>query len=302
MFDYYLVINSKIIALLFPTTDFNPWLTMFGKALIFVLLWLLNLQILIQFYKYQGTGNDFILIDNRDNHFDKNDTKLINRLCDRRFGIGADGLILLENDNISDFAMVYFNSDGNQSTMCGNGGRCIVAFANKLGIIENKATFLAVDGMHYASIDNNIISLQMTNVDDIQVDNNYVFLDTGSPHHVEMVQNLSTLDVVQKGAEIRYGDLYGKSGSNVNFVEIVADDEFNLRTYERGVEDETFACGTGATATAIAMHKTGKTSKNSIQLNVKGGVLQVSFNEIDGKYHDIYLQGAATFVFKGEIA
>lgn len=255
----------------------------------------------IHFYKYQGTGNDFVLIDNRDNVFDKNDTNLINRLCDRRFGIGADGLILLENDKISDFAMVYFNSDGNQSTMCGNGGRCIVAFAKKLGIIDSETTFLAVDGLHYATIKDDLVALQMTDVAKVDTHDTYTFLDTGSPHHIEKVSDLHEFDVVAQGASIRNSDLYGKAGSNVNFVEKVSDTEFDLRTYERGVEDETFACGTGATAAAIAMHKTAESSANTIKLNVKGGELHVSFVEMNGMYTQIFLTGAATFVFKGEI-
>ena len=255
----------------------------------------------LHFYKYQGTGNDFVLIDNRDNQFDKNDTNLISRLCDRRFGIGGDGLILLENDKISDFAMVYYNSDGNQSTMCGNGGRCIVAFAKKLAIIENQTTFVAADGLHFASIDNDIVSLQMSDVRKVDVQNEHTFLDTGSPHHVELVENLTEYNVVANGSKIRNSDLYGTAGSNVNFVEKKDETEFNLRTYERGVEDETFACGTGAAAVAIAMHKIGKTNSSVIKLNVKGGELSVSFNEKNGIYSEIFLTGPATFVFKGEI-
>ncbi len=253
------------------------------------------------FYKYQGTGNDFVLIDNRDNQFDKNDTNLISRLCDRRFGIGGDGLILLENDKISDFAMVYYNSDGNQSTMCGNGGRCIVAFAKRLSIIEDQTTFSAVDGLHFASIENDIVSLQMSDVNEIDVQQQYTFLDTGSPHHVELVENLQVYNVVANGSKIRNSDLYGTAGSNVNFVEKKDEAQFYLRTYERGVEDETFACGTGATAAAIAMHKIGKTKSSVIKLNVKGGELSVSFNEKNGLYSEIFLTGPATFVFKGEI-
>lgn len=255
----------------------------------------------IHFYKYQGAGNDFVLIDNRNYVFDKKDTNLINRLCDRRFGIGADGLILLESDKNSDFAMVYFNSDGNQSTMCGNGGRCIVAFAKKLGIIDNETTFSAVDGLHYATIKDELVALQMTDVRKIDTHDNYTFLDTGSPHHIEMVKDLVNYDVFTNGASIRNSDLYGIAGSNINFVEKVNQAEFDLRTYERGVEDETFACGTGATATAIAMHNTGESSANSIKLNVKGGELHVSFVEKNGMYSQIFLTGPAAFVFKGEI-
>jgi len=256
----------------------------------------------IKFYKYQGTGNDFVMIDNRDEKFPKNNTKLVEQLCDRRFGIGGDGLILLENDNSTDFRMVYYNSDGNQSSMCGNGGRCLVAFAKRLNVIEKETIFMATDGLHHATIfEDGIVSLQMKDVSDINVTPGYVFLDTGSPHHIEIVDDLKNLDVRSKGAQIRYGELYGEKGSNVNFVKQVDDATFSLRTYERGVEDETFSCGTGATAAAIAMRVLGKTDSDTIQLNVEGGKLEVSFHADDNKFTDVFLKGPATFVFSGTI-
>lgn len=256
----------------------------------------------ITFYKYQGTGNDFVMIDNRDNSFPKNDTKLIEFLCDRRFGVGADGLILLENDNETHFRMVYYNSDGNQSSMCGNGGRCLVAFAKSLDVIKDETIFIATDGLHNATIfDNNIVSLQMKDVNDVKIEKDYVFLDTGSPHHVMMAEDLQQLDVKELGSKIRYSELYGEKGSNVNFVKQVSENEFSVRTYERGVEDETLSCGTGATAVAIAMNATGKTNSGTINLNVEGGKLEVSFEKNDGKYTNVFLKGPATFVFKGTI-
>lgn len=256
----------------------------------------------INFYKYQGTGNDFIMIDNRQGTFFKNNTKLVEELCDRRFGIGADGLILLENDNSTDFKMVYYNSDGNQSSMCGNGGRCIVAFAKSLGIIDNETTFIATDGLHYATIsEDGTVSLQMKDVDNIKVEKDYVFLDTGSPHHIQLVEDLENFPVKEKGSEIRYGALYGKAGSNVNFVKQQSSDTFSVRTYERGVEDETLSCGTGVTAVAIAMKAIGKTDSNKIKLNVEGGKLEVSFTPIEGRYVDVFLKGPATFVFEGNV-
>ncbi|MFY7739904.1 MAG: diaminopimelate epimerase [Flavobacterium sp.] len=263
----------------------------------------------LKFYKYQGTGNDFVMIDNRQNFFPKNDTKLIERLCDRRFGIGADGLILLENDNSTDlstekvdFRMVYYNSDGNESSMCGNGGRCLVAFAKSLNVINNNATFIATDGLHHATIDENgIVSLQMKDVDEVKIDTEYVFLNTGSPHHVTLVNDLENYNVKENGAEIRYSDLYGKAGSNVNFVNQISDNHFRLRTYERGVEDETLSCGTGATATAIAMNVIGKTNSNSIDINVEGGKLKVIFEKADKGFEKVFLIGPATFVFEGII-
>ena len=256
----------------------------------------------ITFYKYQGTGNDFVIIDNRDLTFPKNDTKLINFLCDRRFGVGSDGLMLLEDDNSSDFKMVYYNADGNESSMCGNGGRCLVAFAKQLGVIKDKATFIAVDGLHHATIDdNNIVSLQMIDVASVNSTPQYVFLNTGSPHHVQLVEDLKNFDVKNEGAKIRYGALYGTDGSNVNFVSPIGENEFAIRTYERGVEDETLSCGTGATAVAIAMKKIGKATANDITINVQGGQLKVAFTEEPQGYSNIHLIGPAQFVFKGEI-
>lgn len=256
----------------------------------------------LTFYKYQGTGNDFVMIDNRTNFFPKKNTKLIEKLCNRRFGIGGDGLILLENHPNYDFKMVYYNSDGNESSMCGNGGRCLVAFAKKLNVISENAHFEAVDGYHFATINaENTVSLQMKDVNDIKIDSNYTFLNSGSPHHVQMVNDLKTVDVQSEGAKIRYSDLYGNAGSNVNFVSQLENNIFAVRTYERGVEDETLSCGTGVTAVAIAMHKTGKTNKNVIDLNVEGGKLKVQFDENNGNYTKVFLIGPATFVFEGTI-
>lgn len=253
------------------------------------------------FYKYQGTGNDFVFVDNRQEFFNKNNTKLIASLCDRRFGVGGDGLILLENDKEVDFRMVYFNADGNQSTMCGNGGRCIVAFAEMLNIIKEKTTFNAIDGLHEATIENGFVKLKMQDVETISVSDSYTFLNTGSPHHVALVNNLKNFDVKTEGSKIRYGAPYNNEGTNVNFVSQINIDTFAVRTYERGVEDETLSCGTGVTAVAIAMHTIGKTDKEELTLNVEGGVLKVSFNKVDTGYKNIWLQGPAKLVFKGEI-
>ena len=263
----------------------------------------------LEFYKYQGTGNDFVMIDNRLSVFPKDNTQLIAHLCDRRFGIGGDGLILLENDEIAsklamntDFKMVYYNSDGNQSSMCGNGGRCLVAFAKRLHVIENNTTFIATDGLHHASVaKDGIVSLQMIDVSNIKIESNYTFMNTGSPHHVQLVEDLEHYNVKENGAELRYGTLYGKEGSNINFVKKIDETTFSLRTYERGVEDETLACGTGATAVAIAMNAIGKTKATAINLNVEGGKLAVSFDEYQGKYTNVFLKGPAKFVFKGTI-
>lgn len=255
----------------------------------------------LEFYKYQGTGNDFVMIDNRALHFPKENTDLVAHLCHRRFGIGADGLILLENDDTTDFRMVYYNSDGREGSLCGNGGRCTVAFAKFLGIIDKDTTFNAADGVHMASIDpEGMVGLQMQDLSEITKRVNYAFLDTGSPHHVQMVKGIQDFDVYGEGRKIRYG-LYGKTGSNVNFVEPLGDDAFAVRTYERGVEDETLSCGTGVTAVALAMHDQGKTRSNEVNVKVQGGQLKVQFEKVDGVYRNIYLIGPAEQVFKGRI-
>ena len=257
---------------------------------------------MMNFYKYQGTGNDFVMIDNREENFPKNNKILIAQLCHRRFGIGADGLILLENDPQYDFRMVYYNSDGRESTMCGNGGRCVVAFAKQLGIIEHKTLFIAVDGEHRATIEgDNYVRLQMKNVTEVEEHKGYVFLNTGSPHHVQWVKEVDTVDVKDEGATIRYGKLYAtQGGSNVNFVS-KGENGFKVRSYERGVEDETYSCGTGVTAVAIALYHTKQTENQSITLHTRGGDLQVSFDRVGEGYENIYLSGSAQFVFEGTI-
>jgi len=253
----------------------------------------------ITFFKYQGTGNDFVMIDNRDLTFPKANNELIASLCDRKFGVGADGLILLENDAALDFKMMYYNSDGNEGSMCGNGGRCLVAFAQFLGIIKNECSFNAVDGIHKAAIEDGIVSLQMTDVSEVKRKPNSFFLDTGSPHHVQIVENLKSFNVPKEGAKLRYG-VYGASGSNINFVEQETEDTFAVRTYERGVEDETLSCGTGVTAVAIAMHSAGKANQNQVNIDTEGGRLAVRFDYVDG-YENVHLIGPAKQVFKGEI-
>lgn len=248
------------------------------------------------FFKYQGTGNDFVMIDNRAQTFPKENTNTISKICDRHFGIGADGIILIENDSKFDFRMVYFNADGSE-TFCGNGGRCAVAFAKQLEIIDLETSFIAFDGPHYAKINDEMISLQMIDVSEIEVKNNSVYAYTGTQHHVTLVENLEKYPILQKGREIRHS--YPEPGANVNFVEQINNHTFKVRTYEKGVEDETLACGTGVTAVAIAMHATKKTADSLISLPVLGGQLQVSFDENKGKYTNVFLKGPAEFVFKG---
>jgi len=255
----------------------------------------------ISFYKYQGAGNDFVMIDDRKRNFPQTE-ELISFLCDRHFGIGADGLILLQDEVDSDFRMLYFNSDGRESTMCGNGGRCIAKFAKDLGLIENDALFTAIDGGHSAQIEGVEVHLKMTNITEIQTFDNYLFLNTGSPHHVEFVKEVSEVDVKNFGRKIRYGSPYFEEGTNVNFVELIDENTLKIRTYERGVEDETLACGTGITAAAIAAYESGRVSKNEINVLAEGGNLSVKFEKnASNGYENVWLTGSAQKVFEGEI-
>ena len=256
----------------------------------------------MRFYKYQGTGNDFIIFDDR-NQFFKLGQKQIAQLCHRRFGIGADGLMLLQNANDYDFRMVYYNSDGTLGTMCGNGGRCLVRFAADLGIVAGKTNFIAVDGPHTAFITDEVISLQMQNVSEITAMQQDFYTNTGSPHYVRFCADVQQYDVRNTGAEIRYSDAFeGQGGTNVNFVQDLGQNSLFVRTYERGVEDETYSCGTGVTASALcAASQFGHQSP--VQIQSLGGHLSVSFegNAQDG-YTNIFLTGPAVKVFEGEVS
>lgn len=251
----------------------------------------------IKFQKYQGAGNDFIIIDNRKASVNL-DQKQIALLCHRRFGIGADGLMLLEDDTETDFRMKYYNSDGKEGSMCGNGGRCIVAFAKALGIDKQNYRFTAIDGLHEAKFDSALINLKMNDVLDIKKIDQEWFLNTGSPHVVKWVEQIDTLNVEQKGQTLRYDNRFGKSGTNVNFIE-QNDNCLKIRTFERGVEAETLACGTGAVASAIIAHL--QSGKNSYRLEALGGTLEVSFENDGNKFFNIWLKGPAEKVFDGEI-
>ena len=258
----------------------------------------------LNFFKYQGTGNDFIMVDNRNPVLSKNNTNLIRFLCNRRFGIGADGLILLENslDENEDFKMVYFNADGNESSMCGNGGRCLVAFAKYLGIISKEAAFGAIDGFHKAVIEDDLVGLQMSEVRRISEAGSAYFLNTGSPHHVIFSDEVGDIDVQKEGSAVRYSPEYlSKGGTNVNFVSPLDTASFNVRTYERGVEAETLSCGTGVTASALAAYHSGKTTSTTVKLVTPGGELTVSFKPSTEGFEEIWLTGPAKQVFKGEI-
>lgn len=254
-----------------------------------------------KFYKYQGAGNDFILIDNRTSNFPKNNPELYNKLCDRRFGIGADGIMLLENLADYDFKMVYFNADGNESSMCGNGGRCLVKFAEELNIIKTECRFLAVDGVHHAKISDENIELEMIDVEGWENVPEGISLYTGSPHYIKWVDDVYHIDVFEMGRAIRYNDTYKKEGINVNFLEYI-DGVLNVRTYERGVEDETLSCGTGVTAAAMAYAiKHNLSGDITVPIQTKGGSLEVRFNRVNNSFKHVYLIGPAKKVFEGII-
>lgn len=257
----------------------------------------------LAFYKYQGAGNDFILVDNRDLVLNHQNPALIKKLCDRRFGIGGDGLMCLEKEAGFDFKMVYYNADGQPSSMCGNGGRCIVAFAKFLKLIGSETKFLAVDGLHYAKVSENgdWVSLQMIDVETVKMDGDAFIINTGSPHYIKFDNAVADKNVFEEGRKIRYSDTYKAEGININFVEPQANHLF-VRTYERGVEDETYACGTGVTAVALAYAiKKNQTGTIETPIKVLGGELNIRFNYDGDKFTHIFLEGPAQMVFKGEL-
>ncbi|QEK52603.1 diaminopimelate epimerase [Pedobacter aquae] len=259
----------------------------------------------LNFYKYQGAGNDFVIVDNRKLGFNHHNPTLLAKICDRRFGVGGDGIMFLEEKEGYDFEMVYYNADGQPSSMCGNGGRCIVAFAKFLGIINQETDFLAVDGPHYAKIsaEGDWVSLQMIDVDVVKMDGHDYVINTGSPHFVRLeTSDIAKKNVFEEGRIIRYNETYNQEGINVNFVEDKQDYLF-VRTYERGVEDETYACGTGVTAVALAMAKhKNLTGHISTPIKVLGGDLNIKFDYDGEHYRHIFLEGPAIQVFKGTIA
>ncbi|MEO6894509.1 MAG: diaminopimelate epimerase [Ginsengibacter sp.] len=255
----------------------------------------------IKFYKYQGVGNDFILIDNREKIALELTAQHIQKMCDRHFGIGADGLMLMNEKEGFDFEMIYFNADGKEGSMCGNGGRCIVQFAFNKGIKKNKYTFLATDGVHKAKIDlDKKVSLEMKDVSDVEFSLDHYVLNTGSPHYVKFVSIADEINVVAEGRKIRNSKEFAEKGINVNFVQTVDDDHIYVRTYERGVENETLSCGTGVTASAL-MAAHNENGFNHVDVKTKGGNLSVEFDKIsDSEFKNIWLSGPATFVFSGE--
>ena len=258
----------------------------------------------LTFHKYHGTGNDFILVDDPNGEIRLTE-KMVESLCNRRFGIGADGLIIMSHLQGYDFQMIYYNADGKVSSMCGNGGRCITAFAKLLGRIDGEATFSAVDGSHravIAGVSPMIVKLQMNDVREIKSIDNLIYLHTGSPHVVQFVDDVAVLDVKEEGKKIRFSTPFKADGVNVNFVE-KSGNQLIVRTYERGVEDETLSCGTGVVASAIAAFATNeiKAGKSEVAIRTKGGSLKVYFEKSGSTFRDVWLEGEATFVYKGLI-
>jgi diaminopimelate epimerase len=255
----------------------------------------------VTFYKYQGTGNDFIIMDNRDGAINLTE-KQVRHLCNRRFGIGGDGLMLLNTKPGYDFEMIYYNSDGRVGSMCGNGGRCLVKFAWDMGIQKTDYRFIAYDGEHDADIDEDgWVNLKMQDVNNVEHNRGDAILNTGSPHYIKPVNEVKDLDIFREGRNIRYNRTYEKEGINVNFVE-QKDDHIFVRTYERGVENETYSCGTGVTAAALVFAHNDR-GFNRVEVETPGGKLAVEFDKMDDDhFENIWLCGPATFVFKGEVA
>lgn len=255
----------------------------------------------IKFQKYQGAGNDFVILDNRNNEFSNLDTEQVKKLCDRHFGVGSDGLMMLNNKAGYDFEMLYFNADGHPGSMCGNGGRCMIRYVYNLGIHTYTYKFWASDGLHEAEVDNHWIRLKMNDVNEIEEHSSYVILNTGSPHFVKFANDVENIDVVETGREIRYSKKYMPDGINVNFVESTGEDSIFVRTYERGVEDETLSCGTGVTAAALVSAHNPR-GFNRVDVKTPGGNLSVEFTKVDDThFENIWLCGPAEFVFAGEI-
>lgn len=254
----------------------------------------------LTFYKYQGTGNDFVILDNRNGNIELTKSQ-VNHLCDRRFGIGADGLMLLNTLEGYDFGMKYYNADGNEGSMCGNGGRCLTRFAYDMGIHREHYHFMAIDGKHEATFgEHGWIHLKMVDVNKVENHHGDFVLDTGSPHYIRPAANVTKVNVFTEGRNIRYSKDFEAKGINVNFVEQTGKGII-VRTYERGVEDETFSCGTGVTASALVFAH-NENGFNRIEVQTKGGHLAVEYEKTgEQTFENIWLCGPADFVFKGEI-
>lgn len=250
----------------------------------------------VKFSKYQGTGNDFIMINNMDKKVSLSQGQ-IQFLCDRKLGVGADGVILIEPHESADFYVNYFNSDGSQS-FCGNGSRCSVAYSKTQNIFSgNKCSFSAIDGIHKGQIlDDRKIKVSMGDVFGVEDVKGDFVLDTGSPHYVQLCDDISNLDILTKAHEIRYNERFSESGINVNFVQN-NNGSISMRTYERGVENETLSCGTGVTAVALSM--SNRQGNQEVKIRTQGGELFVSFHANSDQFTNVSLTGPVVSVYKG---
>ena len=255
----------------------------------------------ISFDKYQGCGNDFIIINNLSNTFPNTSNDLIKNLCDRNFGIGSDGLILINKSKKESFEMVYYNADGNLSSMCGNGGRCAIHFCYQKNIINKKSNFLAFDGIHHGEVFDDYIKISMQNVEGHELINDDIFIDSGSPHLVKILKNISEIDILRTSRDIQKSKEFKSEGVNVNYVKFVDYETIQIRTYERGVEDETLSCGTGAVAAALSFFILSNSDLEKVSVKTQGGDLFVEFKNDNNNFYDIYLSGKVKKVFSGEI-
>lgn len=254
----------------------------------------------VPFVKYEGTGNDFVVIDNRSGHFYLDATQVV-FLCDRKFGIGSDGLILLNKTENSDFEMDYFNSDSSKS-FCGNGARCAVHYAHALGLFSNHSIFTAIDGLHEAHVEKEIVRIKMKDVIEVNQQDSAIIMDTGSPHYIVQSNDLSSENTLKIGKEIRFSSPFSETGINVNLVNQISNDQWAISTYERGVENETLSCGTGAVAAAIASTLSSEQHTHSVNIHSKGGILKVDFERLSSShFKNIWLSGPVKQVFHGII-
>lgn len=252
---------------------------------------------LLKFSKYQGTGNDFVMVDDRLLSFPTENLSVIQKICHRKYGVGADGLILIQPGSEADFYMNFFNPDGTQS-YCGNGSRCAVQFAKTIGAIGKTCTYKAIDGLHQGQIqENGWIATSILPVFEIQNIGDDLFLNTGSPHYIKFCDNLQEINIIAEARKIRYDARFAPGGTNVNFVQRINASNIKMRTYERGVEDETLSCGTGVTAAALAV----MTESGIISVETKGGQLKVQASKSTTGFDNITLSGPAELVYNGEM-
>ncbi len=265
----------------------------------------------IEFVKMNGSGNDFIIINNFTKYFSSDEfKKYVPLICRRKFSVGADGVIILEPSSTCDFKWRFFNSDGSEAEMCGNGSRCAAKFAYLEGIAGRNLKFETLAGIIEAEVKENTVKVLMTKPFDLKLDYEIIIddkkyyissINTGVPHVVKFVKELENYDVKRMGRLIRYHELFQPNGTNVNFVSVENKNTIKIRTYERGVEDETLACGTGSVAAALIAYKKGFVEIPIYVKNMGGETLIIDFVEKDGIFEKVYLEGDANLVFKGKL-